>query len=843
MISRSIQQIALIVGGELTEGLGESAIHRICTDSRGASPGALFVALKGAVSDGHRFLADAFRNGASAALVARGAIDAAGWTHERPGILVDSPLDALQALAAWHRREAMAAVLAITGSNGKTVVKDILETLLARRDVFASPGSFNSQLGLPVAVLSTDRPVALAILEAGISERGEMARLERIAAPDFGILTNIGKAHFAAFGSRAAIAEEKMRLFSNIPASGWILIPRDEPLLEPLLAQLECRVYRLGEGEGGGEEGAVTLTPGPLVPEGQILTLSVSPAESFTISVKTRSPEIVEDLHFAASAAHRLGVGLGEIAASLEGYAPTPTRMEVLSSSEGIRIINDAHSSDPLSVLAAIRTAALSTAPEGRLFFCFGGMRELNSLSGTEHRQVGAYAAASQCSYLVLVGPDSQSVTAESYLAGKPDGVILEVKDAGELKARLRPLLRRGDTLLFKGPRGLGLSNAARDLSGSIAQRALWVDLAAISGNIAKFRRHCGGDVEVMAVLKALAYGTDLVELARWMPQLGVSHIGVSSTSEGVAARKAGATQEIYVFLPDRGDVEALYQYRLTPVLYSSGMVDIFIAATADRAARLPVHLKVDTGMHRLGVEPSEARSLARRIGDAPNLRLEGLCTHFAAADDPALDHKTRAQIACFDEVIAAVRAEGFTNLRVHAANSAGTIRFPEAHYDMVRVGIGLYGINPAPLAGDVLNLELAVGVTSQLSSTREFSAGDQLGYNAAFTAPRRVRVGVVPFGYDDGMPRSISDLAHAGVGYVLVNGLRAPIVGNISMDQMLVDVTDIGPIDDGAEVLIYGSHGGHVIRPEDVARWAGTIPHELLVRLGRKVQRIYIEP
>ncbi|MCW3835702.1 alanine racemase [Sphingomonas canadensis] len=827
MIALPLSRIAQIVGGVLTGG-EDRTIHRICTDSRAASPGALFVALKGSATDGHRFLADAQRNGAAAALVAEGAQVPAGLA----AIAVPSPLAALQDLARWHRREALGRVLAITGSNGKTVVKNMLETLLARRDVFASPGSFNSQLGLPVAVLSAGRSVELAVLEAGISQPGEMARLERIAAPDIGILVNIGKAHFASFGSREAIAAEKMALFASLPPEGWLIVPDGEPLIEPHLAKLKCRIVRVGA-----DAGMVRIVPGSFVSNGQVLDL-IEGEERHSVEVRTRSPEIVADLRMAVTAARLLGVPLREIAGALEGYAPSPTRMEVLSSSEGIRIINDAHSADPLSVLAAIRTAALSTPAEGRFLFAFGGMRELAGLSLEEHARVGACAAEYGCSHLALVGPDIPAATAEGYRARKPDGVVMHAADPDALQHELRPLLRRGDTVLFKGPRGLGLSNAARHLSGSIAQRALWVDLGAIAGNIAKFRRHCGGEVAVMAVLKALAYGTDLVQLARWMPQLGVAHIGVSSTQEGIAARLAGASQEIYVFLPDRDDMDALAEYRLTPVLYSRSIVERFLARAASRSAPLPVHLKVDTGMHRVGVEPGEAVALARRIRDCPGLRLDGLATHFASAEDAGADDATLDQIATFDAVIAALKAEGFDGLRIHAANTAGTIRFPQAHYNMVRVGIGLYGIHAAPVDHDPLALELAIGVTSHVASTREFSPGSRFGYNATFTAPRRVRVGVVPYGYDDGMPRSLS-----GKGHVLIGGRPAPIVGAISMDQMLVDVTDIGPVEDGAEVLLYGTHGGHVIRPEAAATLGGTIAHELMVRIGRKVQRIYIEP
>jgi alanine racemase len=847
LIPSKLDRIASEIGGELRGASSSAAIDRVCTDSRDASPGALFIALQGQQTDGHRFLADAFRNGATAALIsqewsASKALEAA-W----PLIVVSDSLRGLQALARWHRREYFNRVLAITGSNGKTIVKDALKALLAGRQVLASPGSYNSQLGLPLAVLSAEKPEALAILEVGISAPGEMTPLEEIARPSYGILTNIGLAHFAAFGSREAIATEKMKLFERIPEDGWLLLPSDEPTLDAAAQRVKCPIHRVG-----GKQQALMLTPVSFSTEGQVLELSVRSQGARNVTVKTRSPEIIADLHFAASAAHLLGVGLDEIAAALDGYSPTSTRMELWSSPQGIRIINDGYSSDPISVRAALRSATLGASRNGRKMFAFAGMRELGASSAREHMQVGTQAAEHGFSHLFLVG-DGLEPTAAGYRLARSEGNILQVKTAGELKDRLLPLLRPGDTILFKGPRNAGMVKAVRDLSGAIAQRCLWVNLAAIEGNIARFRRHCGAAVHIVAMLKAMAYGTELAQLGSWMSQLGIHHIGVSSANEGVAVRKTGADQDILVFLSEREDVDNLLSYRLTPVIYSAELVDAFTAALAGSGRMLDVHLKVDTGMHRLGVPPKIAVELAERIRSSGTMRLTGVCTHFASADDPNSDDFTRQQIATFNQVIAGLRASGFDNLQIHAANTAGAIRFPEAHYNMVRIGLGLYGIYPweadqreadqrevdQPKAGrQQLDLELAIGLTSRITSIQEFAPGDTLGYNRTFTAKRRTKVGIVPFGYDDGLPWRLS-----GTGQVLVEGRQAPIVGRISMDQMQVDLTDIADVSVGAEVLLYGTHNGHTLRPERVSQMAGTIPYELLTRLGERVHRIYIEP
>jgi alanine racemase/UDP-N-acetylmuramoyl-tripeptide--D-alanyl-D-alanine ligase len=583
------------------------------------------------------------------------------------------------------------------------------------------------------------------------------------------------------------------------------------------------------------------LTPRQLTEDGQIVELAAAGgAGSREFHLRARSPHVVADLHFAAAAAHLLGLDLDEIAQRLEDYSPRPTRMEFWSSPDRVRIVNDAYSADPVSVHAALRAAALGAAGTGRRVFAFAGVREMGAREAREHYQIGAEAAACDFSHLVLMGDAPLSETRRGFEAARPGGTVVAVEDTTALKDYLLGLLRPGDTVLFKGPRDCGMARAARELSGSIAQRCLHVEMSAIAGNLARFQRHCGGRVKIMAMLKALAYGTDLVQLAFWMSHLGIHQIGVSSTAEGMAIRKVGVQQDIYVVLPDRDDADNLARHRLTPMLYSDDLVDAFAATLARTKTRLDVHLMVNTGMNHLGVEPEEAVVVARHIADSGVLRLTGVATHFAAADDPAQDEFTRGtQIARFERTLAALRAAGFRDLIAHAANTAGTIRFPEAHYDMVRIGIGLYGVHTAPAVAAAMPLELAVGVTSRIASVRTLRAGEAVGYNRTYTAAGERRIAIVPFGYDDGLPWAL-----AGTDYhALVEGRPAAIVGRIAMDQMQIDVTDVPGATAGTEVLLYGAHGGYQIRPEEVATKAGSIPHELLVRLGKRVERIYIEP
>lgn len=833
MLPVSLDAIAREVCGKARNIAAGNAINRICTDSRGASPGALFVALPGGQTDGHRFLADAFGNGASGAIVASGMLDRIVVDPSWPLIVTESPLRSLQLLAKWYRRAFMARVIAVTGSNGKTVVKDALGALLSHQGVTTSPGSYNSQLGLPLAVLANEKEAPFAVLEAGVSAPGEMRVLEEVAAPNYGILTNIGMAHLASFGSRDAIAREKMELFRNIPEDGWALLPHGEPTIAADAAKLKCRVYRIGA-----DDQMLSLETLGATDGGQTIVLTTQAGERVEVLVNTRSPDIIADLHIAATAAFLLGTSLEEIGLALDGYAPTPTRTEVWSSAQGVRIVNDAYTSDPISIHNALRTAALGAPRNGRKIFAFAGAKDLGHDAHAEQRQIGALAADCGYSHMFLVGEGNLKSIAEGFQSALPDGTVVSVKDPSELKDQLLPLLRWGDTVLFKGPRNAGMVAAARELAGSISPRAMWVDLAAIAENVARFRRHTGGKPKIMAVLKALAYGTEIVHLASLMARLGIHHIGVSTTDEGVLVRKTGVGQDIYVFMPNPSDVESLVRYRLTPILYDADQIEAFDAALSAAGHTIDVHLKVNTGMNRLGVEPEQVTPLAKRFKASGTMRLVGVCTHFASADDPEQDDGTLMQIARFDRAIADLGAEGFDDLLMHAANTAGTVRFPQAHYNMVRIGLGLYGIYGSPALEEALPLSLAVGVTSQIVRIAHLKKGESLGYGRPYIAPGDRIIGVIPFGYDDGIKWQV-----AATGSVMINGQLAPIVGRVSMDQMQVDITDVRGAAIGMPALIFGAHEGYVIRPEVVAEQAGTIPHAMLVGMGRRVTRIYIEP
>ncbi|MEB3168287.1 MAG: alanine racemase, partial [Synechococcaceae cyanobacterium] len=660
--------LAHLLGGELLGQASDAPLRSVAIDSRRVLPGDLFFALSGRRLDGHAYVSAAEAAGASLVVVRH------DWApeappppsgHGRARLLVDDPLAALQQLAAWYRRQHIRHVVAITGSNGKTVVKSALTALLAgRHRVAASPGSWNSQVGVPLAVLTAPPGTELGIFEAGVSAPGEMQRLQAILAPDHGVLVNIGLAHLAGFGSREVTAREKLSLFSGIGPKGWLIAPND-----PLVASVPLACRRLIPGQ----QVPVLLAQRPHG-EGLLLDLDLGSGR-VQLPVRTRSAPLVEDLVIAMTAAMQLGASQEDVLAALRDYTFGPTRMETWRTPEGITIINDTASDDPLSVQAALDTVA-SSSESGRRLFVFGGMAELGSGEAREHALVGRLAAERGFTQLLLLPHTGQEHTAGAWRALRPEVPPVSITDTTSLRDTIRELAQPGDTVLFKGAARQELSSAARALWESMAPRRLLVDLDAIRDNVSRFRSLCGPEVAILAVLKAWAYGTELARLATALQDSGIDWIGVSAADEGAAVRRAGVQRPVLVMLMDIDEVDKAVRWRLTPVVYSLRFGRALIAALRPMGASLDVHLEIDSGMGRVGVPVGEALEAARLLRDSGVTRLTGVMTHLASADDPAADADSRAQLQRFDAVVESIRAETSGPLLVHAAATSGAVRF-----------------------------------------------------------------------------------------------------------------------------------------------------------------------
>lgn len=812
------QTLAGICRGAMIEADGV-AVGRVCIDSRRCMPGDVFFALCGR-TDGHQYVEAARAAGAALVVVQRGR-DVRG-----PRIEVDAPLDALQEYAGWVRTHRLGAVLAITGSNGKTIVKDALTALLmGSMRVACSPGSYNSQVGVPLALLSIPEGIDLAIIEVGVSAPGEMARQVRMVRPDYGILTNIGLAHIGSFGTKEVTAAEKLSLFEQLPANRWLLAPEDVGVV-----RTEAGVIHHGATDN------VVLLKRTDTLEGVLLTMRFPNGVEKSIGVRTRSTHLVGNLMIAVSAAFHLGASPEHIASALEGYSCGPTRLEMWQSPQGVVFINDAYSADPLSVQAALEVEAQHATPGGKRVFVFAGMAELGHRSRKEHEMMGRLAADQGISHLVIPPRENTQWTAAAFKVAKPKGVVLEVP-LEEWGDAVRALAEPGDTVLIKGPRSDGLVQEARRLWETMAGKRMVIDLGAIRENIACFRR-CAPESRVLAMLKAWAYGTELGRMARWLQQCGLDWIGVSAADEGAMVRRAGVHLPILVTLLDAEEIDKVVRYGLTPAVYSKTLLTALERVAAKEQQVVEVHVKVDTGMGRLGIAPEDVLDVLTRLKQSKWIRVTGLMTHLSCADDASADAFTERQLDRFDVVVDAARAEGFTDLIVHASATSGAVRFPRSRYDMIRVGLGLYGIYPSPEVARGVELQLALALLGRIVHTATYQPGQRIGYGGTFVVDHPdTRIGIVQMGYNDGVPWRLSN-----VGTVQIRGNEVPIVGRVSMDSLALDLTDVPQVEIGDEVLILGAKDGEEIRPEKIADLAGTIPYELMVKIdSRRVQRVFV--
>ncbi|HEX4109988.1 MAG TPA: alanine racemase [Solirubrobacteraceae bacterium] len=829
----SATTFAQVVHGSPPAGatLAEATIRHVTTHSRRIHSGAAFFALRGDQTDGHDFVADALQNGAALAVVAPGRVGAALAGDGRM-LEVDDPLRALHRLAEWWRTQLEGRVVAIVGSNGKTITKDALVHLLAdERTVYGSPGSYNSQLGVPLALLQCPRGCEVAVLELAISRPGEMANLERIVRPDCVVMTNLGSRWRAGFRDRAHHARELLSIAAGVGPDGWLLLGEDDVL--DALGDDElpgCPRLVLG--------GAGAPLPGFGTPRydrvGLVVQARFPDGRSGRVCVHTPSEEILADVELAAGAAWLLGLGSEALLQAAHDYAPTSTRMEVWRSPGGITLIRDVATPDPIAVGSAIRAAKRVAGGRGRTVVVLDEHLDEVDESAT-HALAHVLVSEAAASVYGVDGPARRRLASAVSELDRTLPVQL-FEGVSELRGALLDDLEVGDVALVQSPPSAPIGDLSAELMESMAPTRLYMEMSAIEDNVSTFRRLVGPTVRLLGVVKALAYGTDSVNVAGALEAAGVDFLGVSGADEGAALRRAGVTVPILALLGTGRELRKMVRHRLTPVIYSPELLEAVLDGGAGLEEPLRVHVEVDTGMHRTGFLQSEAVEVLRRLRDAPHVQLEGLMTHFACADDPAEDEFTELQIARFEAVVQTAHELGFRDFIRHAGATAGVVRFPHAHFDMVRVGLGLYGVHPSEATRSAVELSPVLGLVSRIVEVVDVAAGERVGYGGTHEIPPGGgRLGVVPAGYHDCVPRHLSN-----VGSVMVAGVRCRIVGNVSMDSMVIDLSHCPGGHVGSDVLILGRHGDWRVPLEDIAGLIDTIPYELMVRIGPRVQRIF---
>lgn len=793
--------VAAIVAGRVF-GAGHAEAHRLCLDTRaGVRPGDLFVGLPGARFRGSRFARQALAEGATIAIADEPPQDA--LPEGTAWIVVPDPLLALHALAAECRRRFAGVVVAVTGSNGKTIVKDMLLAALGTTaNVWASPMSWNSQVGVPAALLQLDPAADVAVVECGISLPGEMERLAAIVDPDLGVFVNVGTAHAEHLGDSTQIARQKALLFAGARCRS-VFVPHDQV-------------------------GAIDALQA-VAPHTHIERVVVDSAAD----AGAASDVWLVDATLARAAALALGGDPQRVDRALAEWAAPAMRLEMTLTPQGVLLINDAYVSDPVSAEAALRVL-LRERTHGAAIAVLGGFAQLGARRAAEHARLGARAAELGVDRLVAVGPWAHEIADGARAAGMAPDRIHEPEDAGAAAQILSDVVRPGDRVLLKGSRPARLEGVAEVLFDALAPTRLLIDLDAIRQNFQRIREAVGPDCGVMPVVKAFGYGVDATRLAQTLLSAGAVAIAVAYPDEGLALRERGIAAPIVVQNIVPAAVEKVVRGGLSAVVPEWAAVERLEVEARRQGRRVRVHLKVDTGMGRLGVLPEDAVGLAERIAASDLLVLDGLMTHLAASESAAHDGFTQTQLSRFEAVRCALEERGLRPRLVHAANSSAIARHPAARYSLVRAGIGLLGYADGVGA---LGPREALRLVTQIVACKQIPEGHSVGYGATWTAsggPRRIAV--VALGYADGYPIALSSR-----GWMLVHGVRCPVVGRICMDVCMLDVTDVPrEVSAGDEVVVFGPGPGEP-RLSELAREAGTIAYQMLTALSPRIRRIFV--
>lgn len=821
MLNYNLATITSAMGGKLY-GNPNVEVLFVITDSRvvSANANSIFFALVGVNHDGHNFVAELYSKGVRSFVVSNLA-DFPARFPDSNFIQVDNTLNALQHFAAFHRSQFTYRVIGITGSNGKTIVKEWLAQLLdADFRITRSPKSYNSQLGVPLSVLQMDERSTLGIFEAGISQMGEMQNLKPIIAPTIGVFTNIGSAHQENFSDLQSKAEEKLKLFENVET---LIYCKDHEIVHTVINQkLQNSGVNLFSWSRGGSSD-VLLKELSLM-KGKALLAVLYSNTAFEVTIPFTDEASVENAMHCICIMLQFGYTSDQIQQRMQNLQPVAMRLEQKEGVNGCTIINDSYNSD-LGSLAIALDFLMQQRQHSKKILILSDILQSGQTADKLYAEVASLIRIKGVDKIIGIGSEifefGKLFPASSQFFASTDEFIQRYS-RGEFE---------NSAILIKGSRMFRFERISALLEQKSHRTILEINLNALVDNLNYFRSLLKPNVKVMAMVKAFSYGSGSHEIANLLQFHRVDYLGVAFADEGVALREAGITLPIIVLNPTFESYDLMIEYNLEPEIYNfSSLQGIVAAASKQGVMGFPIHIKVDTGMHRLGFMESEIDELVGTITAHASIRVQSIFSHLAATDEGSLDEFTKTQIQCFERIAEYISGKiGYQPIR-HILNSAGIERFGNAQFDMVRLGIGLYGISA--IHGQ--NLQVVNSLKTYIAQVKHLKAGETVGYNRKGVITRDSVIATIPIGYADGLNRRLSN----GVGQVLVNGALAPIIGNVSMDTCSIDITGIPNINEGDEVTIFGE------KPTitELASKLQTIPYEVLTSVSRRVKRIYLQ-
>ncbi|MEO1253576.1 MAG: bifunctional UDP-N-acetylmuramoyl-tripeptide:D-alanyl-D-alanine ligase/alanine racemase, partial [Bacteroidota bacterium] len=773
----------------------EIEIYHFSTDSRTlvGSPNEVFIAIKGK-RDGHDYARSAWDIGTRNFILEK---DLA--LPDSNILIVENSLKAFQEIAASHRKQFDIPVVGITGSNGKTTVKEWISTILSERFfVVKSPKSYNSQVGVPISLMELRKNHEVGVFEAGISKTGEMEKLYKMIRPTIGIFTNLGEAHDDGFESKDEKLHEKLKLFQS---ADRVLVRKEDIFFDKIHEALKEKIISWS-----------------LTSEADYMIgwtdrqIHVNDLSFHTIF---QSPTQLENITHAIVTSLEMGMEHQEIQKGLDLIREVPMRLELKRGVNGCYILDDSYNNDEAGIRVALDYLETQKQHPNRVLILSDILH-----SGKSNDQLYTEISSllkSKDIRLIGVGPEISShkeiFVEESLFFDSTESLLSNLPDF------------RDEMILVKGARDFALERVVQRLQEKNHGTVLEVNFEALQYNLNQYRSLLQPQTKLMVMVKANAYGSGLLEVANFLQHQRIDMLGVAYVDEAIQLRKNGIHIPVMIMNPYIESFKEFEIYDLQAEIFSISHLKRLLVDTKKHPK---VHLKIDTGMHRLGFSASQIPELIEVLESNPTLEVEGIFTHFSSSDIESEDAFTMTQSKAFDAAYSKLtEALGYFPTK-HACNSSGIVRWPQYHFDMVRLGIGLHGFDPTK--------KLVLKNTSQLktvvSQLQHLKAGESVGYARSGRIERDSKIAILPIGYEDGYSRVFGN----GNASVLINGTMCPTLGNVCMDMVMVDVTEVEVVE-GDEAIIFGAQPSI----KELASWAGTIPYEILTNVSNRVKRVFV--
>lgn len=821
----SVEKLSSLIDAKLI-GNNKANISFVLTDSRSLCfpEETVFFALKSERNDGHHFIPELYRRGVRN-FVVQELPDKLSEFPQTNFLMVADSLTALQQLAECHRKEFHIPVIGITGSNGKTMVKEWLYQLLSQNmNVTRSPRSYNSQIGVPLSLWLLNEQSQLGVFEAGISKPKEMIRLQRIIQPTIGVMTSLGSAHQENFGSLEEKCKEKLLLFKNAEA---IVYSMDDEIVSKCVCTSDYPALKL---TWSMKDDTVAFYVRAI--EKQNINTTIAYTWKNKVNGKFTLPFIDEaslkNAISCAVVALYLGLTPKELALRMERLEPVAMRLEVKEGQHGCTLINDSYNSDINSLDIALDFMNRRPDHKGRKrTLILSDILQSGKTESRLYEEVAELIEKRGVRKFIGIGTSLthecdafKNISEKFFFPTVADFVHSEV---------FRGL--SNEVILLKGARSFGFDRLTELLVNKVHETVLEVNLKAVVANLNHYRSFMKPETKLVCMIKADGYGAGAVEIAKTLQEHRVDYLAVAVADEGVALRKNGITSSIMIMNPEMSSFKTLFDYELEPEIYSFRLLDALVkAAQKEGVTGFPVHIKLDTGMHRLGFNPhTDINELITRLKQQNSVIPRSVFSHFVGSDSNDFDRFSAHQFELFDKGSKQLQAAFEHKILRHIDNSAGIEHFPERQLDMCRLGLGLYGINSRN--NEILNNVSTLKTT--ILQMRNVPKGDTVGYSRKGIIVRDSVIAAIPIGYADGLNRRLGNRNC----YCLVNGKKAPYVGNICMDVALIDVTDID-CKEGDSVEIFGDHLPVTVL-SDVME---TIPYEVLTNVSNRVKRVYYQ-